>query len=1146
MMKLVKTDTGLHYVLYYILIWLLSTILLLMGTNVMAQDPAQYGTPFSGVPYRMDANIYQLNLREYSASRDIAGARQKLQRIKDLGINVIYLMPIYPLGVTNNPDGSPYSHKDLKSVASDLGTLSDLRGLVDDAHNLGMAVILDFVANQTAWDHPWITQHPDWYHTDGNGNIISPTAGSLTFSDVAWLDLDNSAAAAAMVDAMRYWVFAANIDGFRFDWADKAPPAFWTNTISNLRGISTHDLLLLAEGSNEGTNSGCTTCELNQPGYHYSQGFDYIFGTNFYWNVMKKVWNSGEPVTNLDGVTTGEYSGASSSQMVARFLSDHDDYNADGSPFSFMNGKAAVMSAFVVIAYQRGVPFVYNGIEVGNTNPLPYPWSSDNINWTQDLTVYTEMQKILNFRNASTAIKRGQPTSYIDPANTNPDIIAFTKSSGSEKVAVMVNVRNSSKSFTIPSGMAGNYVDAYSGANVTLTSGATQNLGAYEYIVLTNASVPVVDVTGVALTPTSATINEGLTTLLSASVAPSNASNQNVTWSSSNTAVATVSATGLVTGVSAGTATITVTTEDGGFTSSSTITVNPAPHFTVHFYRPSTWGTGINIYWWSAQPSGVLADGSWPGVTMTSEGSDWYSYTFTNVTSTNLIFNDGTNQTADLSRNGTDGWYQNGAWYDTNPGVCDPSTITPYVSINSGSWNQTASANLDAGGSVSFGPQPATGGSWSWSGPNSYSDTTREITLSNVSVSQSGTYTASYTNSCGTISTQDFSLTVNSLGQTPYNGVISLPGTIEFENYDSGGEGVAYHDNDAGNNGGQYRSDDVDIESCSEGGYNIGWTDSGEWLEYTVDVSTAGNYDLTIRAAGAVGGSLYISFDGTDVTGTVTIPNTGGWQTWQDVTVSAVALNAGQQVVRVYMNSGGFNLNNLTISTSSTSGGGGSVYRIKNRWQGTYLYDNGNQAAYGTPSASDQTSQWTLEAVDGYTAIKNVGTGDYLNIENLQSYVECTNVPTTYYSAQWAMEDYDGYKRIRNRWQSGDYIHIEDLLGYAEHGSISAGAYSSQWALETVSGARLAEESSAKSSIESAEISIFPNPVKDKVNLKVSGLEDKSLSIEIIDLSGRTMMQKSALSIHDGLDVSQLESGVYLIKVETAGFSKTMRMIKSK
>ena len=175
-------------------------------------------------------------------------------------------------------------------------------------------------------------------------------------------------------------------------------------------------------------------------------------------------------------------------------------------------------------------------------------------------------------------------------------------------------------------------------------------------------------------------------------------------------------------------------------------------------------------------------------------------------------------------------------------------------------------ATLDAGGSVAFGPQPTSGGSWSWSGPNSFSATTREVTLTNVQVSQSGNYVATYTNVGGCTSTLTFSLTVNSIGQTPFGGSArAIPGTIEAEDFDNGGEGTAFHDNDASNNGGQYRtSEGVDIEACSEGGYCVGWTNAGEWLEYSVNVSAAGNYDIAVRCAVCVGCTVRLEFDGVD------------------------------------------------------------------------------------------------------------------------------------------------------------------------------------------------------------------------------------------------------------------------------------------
>ncbi len=158
--------------------------------------------------------------------------------------------------------------------------------------------------------------------------------------------------------------------------------------------------------------------------------------------------------------------------------------------------------------------------------------------------------------------------------------------------------------------------------------------------------------------------------------------------------------------------------------------------------------------------------------------------------------------------------------------------------------------------------------------------------------------------------------------QSPYGGSpISLPGTVEAENYDLGGLGVAYQDDDGSNNGGGYRDDGVDLEVCTEGGYNVGWINTGEWLEYAVNVPSAGTYSVALRIASPnTSGKLRISFNGSDKSGTIGVPNTGGWQNWETVTVPNVNLSSGEQVMRIAIEGGSFNFNKLTFDL--TSGGG--------------------------------------------------------------------------------------------------------------------------------------------------------------------------------------------------------------------------------
>src|SRR3954468_1313573 len=151
-------------------------------TPALGPDPAQYGIPYDKVPTPKDAIIYQVNMRAFSAAGNLQGVTARLDSIKSLGVNVVYLMPVYPVGTVRSVN-SPYAVKDYKAVGTEFGTLDDLRTLVTEAHNRNMAVMMDWVANHTSWDNTWINNR-SWYKQDASGNIVSPAG----FSDVAQLN----------------------------------------------------------------------------------------------------------------------------------------------------------------------------------------------------------------------------------------------------------------------------------------------------------------------------------------------------------------------------------------------------------------------------------------------------------------------------------------------------------------------------------------------------------------------------------------------------------------------------------------------------------------------------------------------------------------------------------------------------------------------------------------------------------------------------------------------------------------------------------------------------------------------------------------------------------------------------------------------
>ncbi len=194
------------------------------------------------------------------------------------------------------------------------------------------------------------------------------------------------------------------------------------------------------------------------------------------------------------------------------------------------------------------------------------------------------------------------------------------------------------------------------------------------------------------------------------------------------------------------------------------------------------------------------------------------------------------------------------------------------------------------------------------------------LTLTGLNCNTTYSFTVRARDAANNLSTLSSNLTVATLvcgsSQTPYLGSpANIPGKVENENYDIGGQDVAYGDSDAQNSGGQYRSSDrVDIESCTEGGYNVGWINSGEWLEYTVKVGATDTFDLEIRYAGNSAGTVEVVFSNGNIsTGNISLPSTGGWQVWQTKTIQGITLNAGEQIMRINIKSGGFNLNYLNI-----------------------------------------------------------------------------------------------------------------------------------------------------------------------------------------------------------------------------------------
>lgn len=419
----------------------------------------QYGTPFDSVPETKNIVMYEVNLRAFSSSGDLQGVINRLDQLKALNVNVIWLMPIYPIGQINSVN-SPYCVKNYYEVGSEYGTLADLRTLTTEAHNRNMAVVVDWVANHTSWDNPWVSQHSDWYSQDGSGNIIIPPG--TNWADVADLNFDNQTMRLNMIDAMKYWTLEANIDGFRCDYADGVPYDFWKQALDTLNTIPNRNLIFLAEGTRAD---------------HYAAGFQMTYAWDFY-TAIKNVFAGSSPST-IYTTNTSEYAGVPAGNRKLRFTTNHDQSAWEATPMTLFNGKAGATCASVITTYYNGVPLIYTGQEVGRVSTVPF-FSNSPINWTVNLDMQQNYRDMLSFYSESAVARYGTAVPY-----TANDVVCFKKVLNADQVLVIANVRNATTNYSIPTAFLNStWTNALTGASVTL--GSSLSLSAYQYLILKN------------------------------------------------------------------------------------------------------------------------------------------------------------------------------------------------------------------------------------------------------------------------------------------------------------------------------------------------------------------------------------------------------------------------------------------------------------------------------------------------------------------------------------------------------------------------------------------------------------------------------------------------------------------------------------
>jgi cyclomaltodextrinase len=408
-----------------------------------------------------EAVIYEVYLRSFSKEGTFRGLEKRLDELKSLGVTVLWLMPIHPVGEINRKGklGSPYAVEDYYGINEEFGTLADFKSLVESAHRAGMKMIIDLVANHTSWDSKMLLEHPEWYKKNSEGAIVSPNPD---WTDVAQLNYGHHELRKYMIEMMKYWVRDVGIDGFRCDVAELVPTDFWEIARGELDAIK--PVMMLSEG------------KLPE---HHIRAFDLTYSWNLY-DILGDVISDSMSTKVFGGILDKEENQYPRNALRLRFNTNHDK-NAWDAPavqkFTPAGSKATAVLAFTF----PGIPLVYNGEEVGNPKKLSL-FDKIDITWTPDSPFRILYTSLAQTRKEHPALRSGDYRT-IDCSKSSK-ILAFERNYENDVVTVIINFSQTTQ--LVNPAFKGNAKDCLSG-RVFATSGGKlevklQPLG---YVILT-------------------------------------------------------------------------------------------------------------------------------------------------------------------------------------------------------------------------------------------------------------------------------------------------------------------------------------------------------------------------------------------------------------------------------------------------------------------------------------------------------------------------------------------------------------------------------------------------------------------------------------------------------------------------------------
>ncbi len=437
------------------------------ATSATTEKKTNLHTPKSYIKidhpeWSRNAVIYQINTRQFTKEGTFAAAQQQLPRLEELGADILWLMPIHPIGENNRKGslGSPYAVKDYFGVNPEFGTLEDLKSFIDAAHALGMYVILDWVANHTAWDNALVSEHPDWYVRDWKGDF-HPTPW-WDWSDIIDLDYSQPALREYMTGAMAYWVTEAGVDGFRCDVAGYVPLDFWDNIRRELDEIK--PVFMLAEWQ---------TRDLHARAFDASYAWDWH-------NAMHNIAVNEADVGALFGYYSANESAWPEDAYRMAFISNHDKNSWEGTQFELFGD--ALEAAIVLSVIGEGVPLIYNGQEAGNPKRLAF-FEKDPIAWREH-PVGALYKQLFALKHQTRALWNGANGARMIPViNSEPDkVFSFVRFGDEDGVFALMNFSTEEKTVSFSESLHhGTYTDYFNGGEVTFDEAQKLTLASWSY-----------------------------------------------------------------------------------------------------------------------------------------------------------------------------------------------------------------------------------------------------------------------------------------------------------------------------------------------------------------------------------------------------------------------------------------------------------------------------------------------------------------------------------------------------------------------------------------------------------------------------------------------------------------------------------------